>query len=131
MKGDRRCSEDLEKFSPILEPRHPNRKAVARAYAQGVAWMKRSLRSMTPTPYAIPARSRIEPRCCFQMGLERSQRRGLADRAGKEPGTSSQKTSRELGRTPQMKLKILHFALTIQVQEQLETSNDKLQEIYG
>lgn len=30
-----------------------------------------------------------------------------------------------------MKLKILHFILTIQVHEQLDASNDKWQETYG
>lgn len=85
---------------------------------------------MTPTPYVLQAGPETEPRFCLQMGVERSQRWGLADWVGKEPGVSSQKTSRELRRTPRMKLKISHFILTIQVHEQRETSN-KLQEIYG
>lgn len=39
---------------------------------------------------------------------------------------SSDKTRQLLSRTPQMKLKILHFIVTIRAHEELETSNDKI-----
>lgn len=128
-KGDPGWFDNLDKLGQILGPRCPDKRPVSRAHVQGASWAKRSARAGTPRILVVTAG--IEPRLCLQMWLRGLSYGDWQAEGARSQGMATEKTSREPLRTPPMKLKILHFVFTIQVHEQLDASNDKLQEIHG
>lgn len=130
-KGDPGWFDNLDKLGQILGPRHPDKRPVSRAHVQGASWAKRSARAGIPAPRILVVTPGIEPRLCLQMWLRGLSYGDWQAEGARSQGMATEKTSREPSRTPPIKLKILHFVLTIQVHEQLDASNDKLQEIHG